>query len=79
MTLPKALLLFVFVAAPLAAHAASAPPCGWSGGSLSDPARTQSCLAARFQAPKPKPPAPRRAQAPTNTPAPAPAPPQPTN
>jgi len=29
-------------------------PCGWSGGSLPDPAETQRCLAQRYQPPKAK-------------------------
>ena len=37
-------------------HVSSAPPCGWKGGSLPDPADTQRCLAERYKAPKPKPP-----------------------
>ena len=36
-------------------HALSAPPCGWSGGSLADPAETQRCLAERFKDAKQKP------------------------
>ena len=30
----------------------SAPPCGWSGGAIADPAQTQRCLAERFKAAK---------------------------
>jgi hypothetical protein len=33
----------------------SAPPCGWSGGALADPAQTQRCLAERYKAAKQKP------------------------
>ena len=36
----------------------SAPPCGWKGGSLPDPADTQRCLAERYKSPKPKAPEP---------------------
>jgi len=36
-------------------RALSAPVCGWSGGALADPARTQACLAERFKAAKQKP------------------------
>jgi hypothetical protein len=55
-------------------HAQStAPPCGWRGGALADPAATQACLAYRYKAPKQKPaeatPAP--ATPPPATPAPA--------
>lgn len=36
-------------------RALSAPVCGWTGGALADPARTQACLAERFKAAKQKP------------------------
>jgi hypothetical protein len=36
-------------------RALSAPVCGWSGGALADPARTQECLAERFKTAKQRP------------------------
>lgn len=38
-------------------HEVSSPPCGWSKGSLPDPAETQRCLAERYKPPKAKAPA----------------------
>ena len=61
MSLVKATILTaIFCATPYLAFAddhqarSSAPPCGWKGGSLPDPADTQRCLAERYKAPKPK-------------------------
>ena len=40
---------------PSTSRALSAPVCGWAGGALADPARTQACLAERFKAAKQRP------------------------
>jgi hypothetical protein len=60
MTFLRSAILAVVLTVGLAeaAHAqSSAPPCGWRGGSLEDPAATQRCLANRYKPPKPKAPA----------------------
>jgi hypothetical protein len=43
-------------------HPTSGEPCGWTKGSLPDPAETQRCLASRYKPPKPKPAAPTPSQ-----------------
>jgi hypothetical protein len=69
------LLVASLILAPTAVTAAGAympkpahliAPCGWSSGSLPDPAETQRCLAQRYQPPKAR----------TVNPSPAAAPPQ---
>jgi hypothetical protein len=58
--LTAAIFVAMLCAAPSLALAddhqarSSAPPCGWKGGALPDPADTQRCLAERYKAPKPK-------------------------
>ena len=60
MSLKRWVLVLAMAAAPSLAlaedsHGANtAPPCGWRGGAMSDPAATQRCLASRFKPPKPK-------------------------
>jgi hypothetical protein len=48
---------FAFAAEP----GTGAPPCGWKGGAMADPATTRQCLAERFKAAKPKAPPARKA------------------
>ncbi len=67
------ILTAILCAAPYLAFAddhraaSSAPPCGWKGGSLPDPADTQRCLAERYKAPKPKAPEPTAPSPPPTT------------
>jgi hypothetical protein len=73
----KATILIAFLmTAPTLALAdehqrSSAPPCGWKGGSLPDPAETQQCLAERYKTPKPKAPPPSAPQSPSTNGGPA--------